>query len=95
MSLSEVLFGFRPQQLTLWWSLHVEALQATASEGLAQGPSVAARTGFEPATFRAKGIDSTNAPPRLILVNQKFNIATGETECTRTRNTFTYIRPDS
>src|SRR6218665_158639 len=31
----------RPQQLTLCWSLHAEALQATASEGLGQGPHVA------------------------------------------------------
>jgi len=28
----------RPQQLTLCRSLHAEALQATVSEGLAQGP---------------------------------------------------------
>ena len=31
----------------------------TASEGLAQGPYVAARSGFEPTTLRTKGIDST------------------------------------
>ena len=35
------------------------------SKGLAQGPVyVAARAGFEPATLRSNGIDSTNAPPR-------------------------------
>ena len=45
-------------------SEHAEALQATASEGLAQGPYVAARAGFEPTTLRSKGIDSTNVPPR-------------------------------
>jgi len=39
----------RPQQLTLCRSLHTEALQATASEGLAQGPYVAARAIFESA----------------------------------------------
>ena len=50
----------RPQKLTLCRSLHVKALQATVSEGLAQGPYVA---GFKPATIRSKGIDSTNAPP--------------------------------
>src|SRR6218665_4164165 len=44
--------------------LHAEALQATASEEIAQCPYVAARVGFEPATLRSKGIDSTNAPPR-------------------------------
>ena len=38
--------------------------QATASEGLAQGLYVAARAGFEPATLRTKGVESTNAPPR-------------------------------
>ena len=54
----------RPQQLALCRSLHAEALQATASEGLAQGPYVAAREGFKPRTLRSKGVDSTNAPPR-------------------------------
>ena len=38
--------------------------QATAGKGLAQGPYVAARAGFETAALRLKGIDSTNAPPR-------------------------------
>ena len=32
-----------------------EALQATVSEELAQGPYVAVRVGFEPATFRTEG----------------------------------------
>src|SRR6218665_716453 len=54
----------RPQQLTLCRSLNSEALQATVSKRLAQGPYVAARAGFEPTTVRSKGIDSTNAPPR-------------------------------
>ena len=40
-----------------------EALQATASERLAQGPYVAARAGFEPTTLRTKGGESTNEPP--------------------------------
>src|SRR6218665_3879652 len=53
----------QPQQLTLCRSLHAEALEATASEGLAQGPYVVARAGFEPLTLWSKGIDSTNAPP--------------------------------
>jgi len=38
--------------------------QATASEGLAQGPYMAVRARFELMTFRSKGIDSTKAPPR-------------------------------
>ena len=46
----------QPQQLTLCWSLHAEALQATASEGLAQGRYVAARAGFEPATPGRKAL---------------------------------------
>ena len=41
--------------LILRWSECAKALQATASEGLAQGPYVAARVGFEPATFRTEG----------------------------------------
>src|SRR6218665_2699508 len=61
----------RPQQLILCRRLHAEVtgnckkkLQATVTEGLAQGPYVAASMGFEPTTLRSKGIDSTNAPPR-------------------------------
>ena len=46
--------------------LHAEAPQVTVSEGLAQGPYVAARTGFEPTTPRTKGINSTNAQQRPI-----------------------------
>ena len=34
------------------------------SDGLAQGPYVAARAGVEPTTLRLKAIDSTNAPSR-------------------------------
>ena len=45
---------------------HAESPQAIASEGLAQGPYVAARAGYEPANLRRKGGESTNAPPRLI-----------------------------
>ena len=41
---------------------HAEEPQATASEGLAQGPYVEARTGFEPATLWTKGDESTNEP---------------------------------
>ncbi len=46
-----------------------EALQATTSEGLAQGPYVAARVGFEPATFRTQGTKPTTEPacPTLML----------------------------
>src|SRR6218665_1761657 len=43
---------------------HVEVLQATASEGLAQGLYVAARKGFETVTHRKKGTEAANEPPR-------------------------------
>ena len=43
---------------------HAEVLQASASEGLAQGLYVAARAGFEPTTLRSRGIESTNERPR-------------------------------
>jgi len=43
---------------------HAEASQATASEGLAQGPYVTARAGFEPTTLRSTGVHCTNEPPR-------------------------------
>ena len=41
---------------------HAKAPQATANEGLAQGPYVAARAGFEPTTFQTKGVKSTTEP---------------------------------
>jgi len=44
--------------------VHAEAPQVTASEGLAQGRYVAARAGFQFATLRTKGVESTNEPPR-------------------------------
>jgi len=47
---------------------HAEAPQATASEGLDQGPYVAARAGFKPETLRTKGAESTNGPPRHYTV---------------------------
>jgi len=39
---------------------HAEVPQATASEGLAKGPYVASRTGFEPTILQTKGGESTN-----------------------------------
>jgi len=45
---------------------HAEAPQVTASEGLAQGPYVAARAGFGSMTLRTKGGESTNEPQRPI-----------------------------
>ena len=43
---------------------HAEAPQAVESEGLAEGPYVAARPGVEPTTPRTIGVDSTNELPR-------------------------------
>ena len=43
---------------------HAEVPQATASEGLAQGPYVAAREGFKPTILQTKGDESTNELPR-------------------------------
>ena len=37
---------------------HAEAPQVTASEGFAQGPYMADRAGFEPATLWTKGAES-------------------------------------
>ena len=42
---------------------HAEASQATAGEGLTQGPYMAVRVGFEPVALRTKGDESTNEPP--------------------------------
>jgi len=47
----------------LCWSQHTEVLQATVSEGLAQGPYVAARVLFEPVTFWMQGTEPTTEPP--------------------------------
>src|SRR6218665_496585 len=45
---------------------HTEALLATASEVLAQGPYVTARARFEPTTLQKIGDESSNEPPRPI-----------------------------
>src|SRR6218665_1808829 len=50
---------------------HAEAPQATVSEGLAKGPYVAARVGFEPTTIRMKGVESNNETlyaPHLLFI---------------------------
>src|SRR6218665_663251 len=41
---------------------HAKAPQATVSEGLAQGPYVAARVGVEPMTLWTKGVDGLGGP---------------------------------
>jgi len=46
--------------LILCQNYHDEALQATASEGLAQGPYVAARVGLESATLQTEGTEPHN-----------------------------------
>ena len=49
---------------------HVEAPQATLSEGLAQGAYVVAKAGFETSTLRTKGVESTNEPPHPTHAHQ-------------------------
>ena len=41
-------------------------LQATACEGPSQGPYVAAKAGFEPATLRTQGTEPTTETPRQV-----------------------------
>jgi len=45
-------------------------LQATAIEGLATGPYVAARMEFEPATLGTKGTEPNTEPPRPSFFNE-------------------------
>jgi len=51
---------------------HAEAPQATASEGLAQRPYLAARAGFELATLRTKGDEYTNGVSRFRSLRKVF-----------------------
>jgi len=53
---------------------HAETPQATASEGLAQGPYVAARAGVEPTTLQTIGIDSTMShhAPQIFIISAYF-----------------------
>ena len=50
---------------SIWYCVgfNTQALQATVSEGLAQGFYVAARVGFEPAMHRTQGNKLTTEPP--------------------------------
>src|SRR6218665_668621 len=48
--------------------------QETVSEGLAQGPYMAAGAGVEPTTLWLKVIDYTKAPPRLSARLHKLNL---------------------
>ena len=60
-----------------------EAPQATASEGLAKGPYVAVRAGFEPATLRTKFAESTNEPPdpTMMMIMMMMMMTTTTTKC--------------
>src|SRR6218665_859932 len=42
-----------------------------SATGLAQGPYVAVRAGFELTTLQSKSFDSTNAPPRPTLLHMR------------------------
>ena len=74
MSLSEALLT---TALLLCRSLHAEALQATAREGLAQGPYFAARVGFESATLQ---VDSKRRYRNTLneLIECVFQISSGD-----------------
>ena len=48
-------------------------IQATMSEGLAQGSYVVARVGFEPATLQTKGNELTIEPPRPLKHELAYN----------------------
>src|SRR6218665_2535520 len=63
-SSNPLLLGGAPDTALTQSEFHAEAPRATASEGLASGRYVAARTGFEPTTLRTEGDKSTNEPPR-------------------------------
>jgi len=61
MSLSE---AFPTTALILCRSYHAKVLQATVSEGLAQGPYVVARVRFKPATLWTEGTKPAIDPTR-------------------------------
>jgi len=44
---------------------HAEAPQETASEGLAQGPYVAAKAGFKPATLQTSNLPMSYQAPQF------------------------------
>jgi len=52
---------------------HAEESQAIASEGLVQGPYVAARVRFDPATLRTKDDEYTKEPQRPTINKQNNN----------------------
>ena len=52
---------------------HINGIQATVNEGLAQGPYMAARVGFEPATLRTEGAELTTGPPHPVGMDWKVN----------------------
>src|SRR6218665_990144 len=55
--------------LILCWSYQAEAQQATVIEGLAQGPYMGAKEGFEHATFQTQGTEPTTEPPRSTKIS--------------------------
>ena len=48
------------------------------SEGLAKGPYVAARVGFEPVTFWMQGTEPTTEPPHLTMNGLVFKFTLSE-----------------
>src|SRR6218665_2094126 len=61
--------------LILCRNQHAEPLQATVSEGLAQGPYVSTRVGIEPETLRKQGTELNTEPSRpQIHANMRVSI---------------------
>ena len=72
-SSSPLLLRGTPDSTDTVLEFHAEAPQAIASEGLAQGPYMVARAGFEPTTLRTKGNESTNELPcPWLMINSSF-----------------------
>ena len=78
MSLLEAL---QTTALILCWSKDAKALQATASEGLAQGSYVEDGVGLEPATLRTQGTEPTTEPPRPIHIKMSSLIVSKTKKC--------------
>ena len=61
-------------------------IQATTSEGLAQGPYMAARVGFEPATNRTKVTESNTEPPCPLAAKMQFSMNARGSDISKEQN---------
>src|SRR6218665_213145 len=71
----------RPQQLTLCRSLYVEALQATVSEGLAQGPWRGGYSGIRTHDLPVQRQPIYHHAPRILMGNRKKNYQMNQCDC--------------